>query len=40
MNWRRQNVVSLIAIAALLALNALPVGDPDPRPARTHVAHR
>jgi hypothetical protein len=40
MSWRKQNVLSLIAIAVLIALNTLPVGDPDPRAARTTVAQR
>ena len=40
MSWRRQNVLSLIAIAVLVALNTLPAGDPEPRGAKTLVAHR
>ena len=40
MSWRKQNILSLVAIAVLVALNTLPAGDADPRPARTHMAHR
>jgi hypothetical protein len=40
MSWRKQNVLSLVAIAILLALNALPAPDLDARPARAVVAHR
>ncbi len=40
MSWRKQNILSLVAIAALVALNTLPAPDAPPRKAATPVAHR
>ena len=40
MSWRRQNILSLVAIAVLVALNTLPAPDTPPRKSATLVAHR
>jgi hypothetical protein len=40
MSFRKQNVLSIIAIVVLVALNTLPAGDPQPGAGRTVVAHR
>jgi hypothetical protein len=41
MSWRKQNVLSVLAIVALVALNTLlPGPDAPPRKASVVVAHR
>ena len=40
MSFRKQNILSIIAVVVLVALNTLPTGESQSNPSRTVVAHR